>query len=547
MFWFGLIMVRESWRNIRRCPAGIETARASECNNSHIQLCYRHWVGNSRAQEILVKCSVSVTFDSIYASPGLILHAAGSVGVALIMWIIGALIAAAGSYVYVEYGTGLPKSGGEKNYLEFTFHRPQYLMTCVFAAYTSISRSSTDSSIVFGNYALRALGIEPTPENVRKLAYYCLSLVTFIHGTHVTLGIRIQNVLGTFKIIVLVAISVAGLLSLAGVHGFQVRDEYEKPHNFEWSHFWEGTNVDPNAFSTGVYNVLWCFVGYQNANYALSEVKNPVRTLKNASVIGISIVATLYVLVSIAYFAVVSKNDMLDSNKVVVSLFFRNLFGENVEKILSAFVALSVLGSVLAGQFTQGRVIQELGREGVFPGSGFLASNKPFNSPFAGLFVQYLISCALLFVTPHGDGLLFLISLGSYCILIINTLVSVGLLFIHVKGYSAFQWNPPVRAPRIIVILYFVSNVLLLIVPFIPPTVGRPTYRDLPYWSHSVAAFAVSLIGCAYWYAFAVWHPWKNGYTFKKEVVPANGGISRYRLYKVPVVKAQGGEEPASG
>jgi amino acid transporter len=60
------------------------------------------------------------------------------------------------------------------------------------------------------------------------------------------------------------------------------------------------------------------FVGFQNANYALSEVKNPVLTLKNASVISFSIVATLYVLVNIAYFAVVSKKDMLDNNNVVV-------------------------------------------------------------------------------------------------------------------------------------------------------------------------------------------------------------------------------------
>ena len=60
------------------------------------------------------------------------------------------------------------------------------------------------------------------------------------------------------------------------------------------------------------------FIGYQNANYALSEVKNPVLTLKNASVIGVSIVATTYVLVNIAYFAVVSKKDILDSSNVVV-------------------------------------------------------------------------------------------------------------------------------------------------------------------------------------------------------------------------------------
>ena len=42
---------------------------------------------------------------SIYAAPGLILHSAGSVGVALILWVLGSLIAAAGTYVYLEYGT----------------------------------------------------------------------------------------------------------------------------------------------------------------------------------------------------------------------------------------------------------------------------------------------------------------------------------------------------------------------------------------------------------------------------------------------------------
>lgn len=32
------------------------------------------------------------------------------------MWLVGALIAAAGTAVYMEFGTGLPKNGGEKGY-----------------------------------------------------------------------------------------------------------------------------------------------------------------------------------------------------------------------------------------------------------------------------------------------------------------------------------------------------------------------------------------------------------------------------------------------
>lgn len=41
----------------------------------------------------------------IYATPSNILRSAGSVGVALIMWLIGSLIAALGTTVYIELGT----------------------------------------------------------------------------------------------------------------------------------------------------------------------------------------------------------------------------------------------------------------------------------------------------------------------------------------------------------------------------------------------------------------------------------------------------------
>jgi len=41
----------------------------------------------------------------IYATPSVILRSSGSVGVALLMWLVGALIAAAGTTVYIELGT----------------------------------------------------------------------------------------------------------------------------------------------------------------------------------------------------------------------------------------------------------------------------------------------------------------------------------------------------------------------------------------------------------------------------------------------------------
>jgi hypothetical protein len=59
------------------------------------------------------------------------------------------------------------------------------------------------------------------------------------------------------------------------------------------------------------------FIGYSNANYALSEVKDPVRTIKRAAPLAMIFVTTFYLFVNVAYFAAVSKSDILGSRRIV--------------------------------------------------------------------------------------------------------------------------------------------------------------------------------------------------------------------------------------
>jgi hypothetical protein len=53
--------------------------------------------------------SFQLIFDAelcrIYATPSVILRSSGSVGIALLMWLLGATIAAIGTAVYIELGT----------------------------------------------------------------------------------------------------------------------------------------------------------------------------------------------------------------------------------------------------------------------------------------------------------------------------------------------------------------------------------------------------------------------------------------------------------
>src|SRR6201986_2690796 len=59
------------------------------------------------------------------------------------------------------------------------------------------------------------------------------------------------------------------------------------------------------------------FFGYSNVNQVLSEMRDPIRTIKRAVPIAISAITVTYLLVNVAYFVVVDKNEILTSGQAV--------------------------------------------------------------------------------------------------------------------------------------------------------------------------------------------------------------------------------------
>ena len=53
----------------------------------------------------------------------------------LLVWLIGVAISFRGLAVYLDFGTALPRSGGEKVYPERIFRKPRMLVTYKFMAY----------------------------------------------------------------------------------------------------------------------------------------------------------------------------------------------------------------------------------------------------------------------------------------------------------------------------------------------------------------------------------------------------------------------------
>lgn len=222
------------------------------------------------------------------------------------------------------------------------------------------------NSLIFGEYILRALlNGEPSPLVLKFTAFLCITLSVLLHGSAVELGLRIQNVLAIFKLIVLAIVVATGLVALRyGIPSSSnfVEDRWRGHENFK--NVWVGTissassvclalySVSYNSaiyfYSHNLVQVIWSFIGFSNANYALSEMRDPARTIRIAGPLAVAVVAALYLFSNIAYLAGASKGEIMASGRLVVALLMKNIWGEKVERWVDFGVAFSSLGSVLA-------------------------------------------------------------------------------------------------------------------------------------------------------------------------------------------------------
>ncbi|EEB97802.1 hypothetical protein MPER_02805, partial [Moniliophthora perniciosa FA553] len=203
-------------------------------------------------------------------------------------------------------------------------------------------------------------------------------------------------------------------------------------------------------------------------------------------------------LTNVAYFAAVPKETILNSKRLLAAEFFGIMFGERANRAVSVLIALSAIGNVLAVLFSQGRINQELGREGVLPFSRFWASNKPFNSPLAGLGLQWFVTIIIIIGPPPGDAYNFLLNLISYPLNVFNALISFGLALIYLRR-DKYKWSPPVKASLPVILFFLIANLFLVVAPLVPPSAGNEPYESIPYWLHVVVAFGVLALGAFYW------------------------------------------------
>ena len=432
----------------------------------------------------------------IFSVPSSIFSNVGSVGMALFIWVLGAAISYCGLAVYIDLGTALPRSGGEKVYLERIFRRPKFLASCILMSYVILLGFSTPNCIVLGEYLMYALGFEVNRWNVRSVAVLAITIACGVHARSPALGLRLINILGVMKMLIIAVIIMGGLVSIPLGIGQTMSEAAIYKRNF--SSIFEGTTAQPYVLASALLKALYCFRGYNTANQVLSEVRRPVQTLSKAAPCALLVVSLAYILVNLAYFCAVEKSDFASSGLVVAGHFFTNVSGSVIgSRILPLLIILSAFGSIAATSFAQARVNQEYGRDGLLPFGSFWASSSPYGTPAAALLLHWLVSVAVIVIPPPGEIYTFLIELGGYPVSVISVFVAGGLLYLQLTPSE--DWQSPKPASKILTLIFLLSNITLLVLPWIRPEGGQGAEGRFPYYAYPSAGLCVLFSGAVYW------------------------------------------------
>jgi amino acid transporter len=419
--------------------------------------------------------------SGIFATPGIILSSVGSPGLALTLWVIGAIVAFFGLEISLEYGSMLPRSGGEKVYLEFTYRYPQYFVSVLIAFQAILLGFTASNCVVFARYLLFGLGLEDDSFTHKAIAVGLLTGITVVHAVFMRAGVVIQNVLGWIKIgLIVFMISVAPV----AVFWHTSREDFV-PHanslmlprttehsglDWSWEGLWVGTIWSWGSIATSFLKVYYSYVGLNNLNNVLNEVKDPIRTLKSVTRAALLTVTAMYLFANVAFLIVVPLDEVKNSGELIAALFFQRVFGNTVgQRILPIVVALSAAGNVMVVTFALSRLNQEIGRTGLLPFSNILSSTAPFGSPLGGLVLHYIPSL-LVITIPSGDVYSFILEVEGYPAQIWSFFVAFGLLWLR---YKRPDLERPYKAWLPGVFSRIALAVALLLAPFIPTSGER--------------------------------------------------------------------------
>src|SRR5262245_11003752 len=325
----------------------------------------------------------NIVGSGIFRSPHSVAHELPSLPLVLLAWVLGGVLSICGSLVLTELAVRSPRTGGLYVYIRdsfgdawgFTFGWANLwvIKPTVIASIASVFALSFCLVTGLGHGAEFAVGAA------------AIMLLTFINWLGVREGAGTQSLFTTAKLVGILVLCVAAF-TLPSVHP---PGAVETPGT-------AGGAGHPlvQAFALAMISILFAYDGWTDSTYVAGEVVNPQRTMPIAILGGTWLVVGVYVLTTVAYYKVLSPDEVA-TYQAVGSETAHRLMGDWGARALAVLVAISTFGTTNGAILTGPRVTQAMAADGLLwkPLAGL---HPRRHSPSFALWVQGALSCAWL-------------------------------------------------------------------------------------------------------------------------------------------------------
>jgi APA family basic amino acid/polyamine antiporter len=286
----------------------------------------------------------------IFVNPAVVARGLHSPGLVLAAWGAGGLIALLGAFVYAELAARIPATGGEYVYLRDTYGP---LTGFLFGWTTLLVVQTGGQAAVAIVFAKNLNVLTGGALSERMVVVAVLAVLAAINCIGVRSGNGAQTLLGALKVAAITALIGAGL--------------FFAPHAAAHTKLAESPSPIGalKAFGAAMIPVTFSYGGWQTANYAAGEIKEPGRNLARALLVGVLVVIALYLLVNIACLRVLGV-DALGRTLTPASDVLMIVAGSAGARLAAAAIALSALAFMSQGMLTGPRVTFAMARDGLF-------------------------------------------------------------------------------------------------------------------------------------------------------------------------------------
>ncbi len=314
-----------------------------------------------------------------------------SIGLALLVWLIGGLITLFSSLVYAELGTSMPKSGGYYVYLKEAYGKPVAFMSgftnFILASSGSIAALGIAFALILSNVLNQLGGIVVGNLGQKLIAAAVIVGLSIVNYFGVKIGTMIQKIFLWVKAVPILLVLVLGLFL-----GTQSVDLTIALPNVNFLEFLA-------MLGFGVVATFWAYEGWTNLNNLTEEMKQPEKNLPRALVLTILGVVLLYVLYNFSLYRVIAIQDiqtMIESGEIYLGITAAFLLlGQIGMYLVMGTMLLSVFGALSGCIMAFPRVYYAMGKDGSLF-AAFAKVDAKTKTPWVAILASGVVSLLLL-------------------------------------------------------------------------------------------------------------------------------------------------------